>query len=213
MAEVALAVMLVIGAGLMIRTVYNLSGVDPGFDRSRLSRSRWPCRLSLRAARAAAAALSAAVRVASKDSRCAARAGHVGAAAEPAAQRQRHRHRQLHGAQAGPFENVDYYQSVMTGYFETMGIPIVEGRASQPATRFAGPGGDRQRDARQTFWKDRNPIGQQLEPAAAIACRLTVIGVAKDVKQGGVDKKTGTELYFLLDQFPRLIPTRSRRRR
>jgi ABC-type antimicrobial peptide transport system permease subunit len=27
-----------------------------------------------------------------------------------------------------------------------------------------------------------------------------VIGVAKDVKQGGVDKKTGTELYLLLDQ-------------
>src|ERR1051326_8300308 len=28
----------------------------------------------------------------------------------------------------------------------------------------------------------------------------TVVGVAKDVKQGGVDKKTGTELYFFLDQ-------------
>ena len=36
MAEVALAVTLVIGAGLLIRTVYNLSKVDAGFDRSRL---------------------------------------------------------------------------------------------------------------------------------------------------------------------------------
>ena len=36
MAEVALAVMLVVGAGLLLRTVYNLSAVDSGFDRSRL---------------------------------------------------------------------------------------------------------------------------------------------------------------------------------
>ena len=36
MAEVAMAVMLVIGAGLLLRTVYNLAKVDAGFDRSRL---------------------------------------------------------------------------------------------------------------------------------------------------------------------------------
>src|SRR5438128_3344565 len=36
MGEVALAVMLVINAGLLIRTVCNLTRVDAGFDRSRL---------------------------------------------------------------------------------------------------------------------------------------------------------------------------------
>jgi predicted lysophospholipase L1 biosynthesis ABC-type transport system permease subunit len=36
MAEVALAVMLVVSAGLLLRTVYNLTSVDAGFDRSRL---------------------------------------------------------------------------------------------------------------------------------------------------------------------------------
>jgi ABC-type antimicrobial peptide transport system permease subunit len=36
---------------------------------------------------------------------------------------------------------------------------------------------------------------------------VTVIGVAKDVKQGGLDQPTGTELYFLLDQLPRVFPT------
>ena len=35
-AEVALAVILVTGAGLLIRTVYNLANVDAGFNRSRL---------------------------------------------------------------------------------------------------------------------------------------------------------------------------------
>jgi ABC-type antimicrobial peptide transport system permease subunit len=31
-----------------------------------------------------------------------------------------------------------------------------------------------------------------------------VVGVAKDVKQGGVDQKTGTELYFFVDQIAAL---------
>src|SRR5262249_32899042 len=35
-AQVACAVMLVIGAGLLVRTVYNLTRIDAGFDRSRL---------------------------------------------------------------------------------------------------------------------------------------------------------------------------------
>ena len=59
----------------------------------------------------------------------------------------------------------------------------------------------------RTFWKDRNPIGQQVRQCCGDQIPwLTVVGVAKDVKQGGVDQKTGTELYFLLDQFPRLYP-------
>src|SRR5262249_23600312 len=35
-AQVAFAVMLVIGAGLLVKTVYNLTRIDAGFDRSRL---------------------------------------------------------------------------------------------------------------------------------------------------------------------------------
>ena len=35
----------------------------------------------------------------------------------------------------------------------------------------------------------------------------TVIGVAKDVKQGGVEKETGTEVYVSLDQLAMAAPT------
>ena len=53
----------------------------------------------------------------------------------------------------------------------------------------------------RTFWKDRNPIGQRLRPCCGDQIPwFTVVGVAKDVKQGGVDQKTGTEFYFLVDQ-------------
>ena len=33
---------------------------------------------------------------------------------------------------------------------------------------------------------------------------FTIVGVVRDVKQGGVSSKTGTELYFLADQGPQL---------
>ena len=59
-----------------------------------------------------------------------------------------------------------------------------------------------------TFWKGQNPIGQRLRPccfpgAAGPSDQVpwfTVIGVAKDVKQGGLDQKTGTEFYQLIEQ-------------
>ena len=35
---------------------------------------------------------------------------------------------------------------------------------------------------------------------------FTIIGVVKDVKQGGVEKDTGTELYFNVEQLPKSLP-------
>jgi putative ABC transport system permease protein len=205
MAEVGLAVMLVIGAGLLLRTVYNLTTVDAGFDRSRL--------------------VTFQVTLPQADyPQPTARAQLV--------QRVLDRLRGLPGVQAasamsglppnrpvnandteidnytappeGPFENVDYYQFVMTDYFETMGIPIVEGRGFQPTDATAtGPVAVVNETLVRTFWRDLNPIGQRLRPSGPPSAQIpwfTVVGVAKDVKQGGVDQKTGTEFYFLADQ-------------
>jgi putative ABC transport system permease protein len=108
----------------------------------------------------------------------------------------------------GPFENVDYYQNVMSDYFETLGIPIVQGRsfhASDAAS--SGMVAVVNETLVNTFWKGLNPIGQRLRPCCGDQIPwFTVIGVAKDVKQGGVDQKTGTEFYFLVDQTARVPP-------
>ena len=62
----------------------------------------------------------------------------------------------------GPFEAVDYYQSVMSDYFETMGIPIVQGRGFQPAdAASSGMVAVVNERLVNTFWKGRNPIGQR----------------------------------------------------
>jgi putative ABC transport system permease protein len=205
--EVALAMMLVTSAGLLLRTVYNLTHVDAGFDRSRLvtfsmtlpratmypgGRAQVYQRLldTLRAAPGVQAATamtdlplnrfvqSYAVRIES----------------EP-------------GAPAQTPETVDYYQFVMSDYFETMGVPIVAGRGFDRADMTSL---DRVAIVNETLanklWKGRNPVGQRVRPNLSASMGTaanpwhTVIGVAKDVKEGGVHREPGSELYLFTEQ-------------
>jgi predicted permease len=104
-----------------------------------------------------------------------------------------------------PAENVDYYQTVTPGYLETMGIPIVSGRGFEPGDVGGGPVALINEALARRFYTDRDPIGQRLKPGFSAALPwFTVVGVVKDVKQGGVDQDTGTELYALANQLPRL---------
>jgi predicted lysophospholipase L1 biosynthesis ABC-type transport system permease subunit len=45
------------------------------------------------------------------------------------------------------------------------------------------------------YYGDRSPLGRRIRPGGA-PFWLTVVGVVKDVKQGGLAEQTGTELYF-----------------
>ena len=208
MVEVALAVMLVIGAGLLIRTVYNLAEVDAGFDRSRLVTFQ----LSLPIADYPQPPLRAQLfqRLLDKLRGMPGIQAASGMSGLPPDRPLNANDTDIGNYTAppeGPFENVDYYQAVMTDYFETMGIPIVQGRSFQPSDAVSGPVVIVNESLVNTFWKDVNPIGQTLKPGFGPFANMpnfTVIGVAKDVKQRGVDQKTGTELYTLVDQVARL---------
>jgi predicted permease len=214
--EVALAMMLVVGAGLLLRTVGNLTRVDAGFDRSRLvtfsmtvprgaseggGRAEVYQRLldTLRAAPGVVAATAMSElpldrvvqRFATRVERGAPTTGATAATA----------------AAAPTTEVVDYYQFVMSGYFETMGIPIVAGRGFDHTDAASL---ERVVVVSETladrFWRGRNPIGARLRPNLSASLGTgenpwhTVIGVAKDVKEGGVDRDPGTELYLFVDQ-------------
>jgi predicted permease len=207
-AEVALAVVLVVGAGLMLRTVMNLLTVDAGFDQSRL------VTFALELPPARYASLEGQLQF---YQRLFARLETIPGVLRVSGMTGLPPNRQIDAndtdignytaPKEGPFENVDYYQRVAQGYFETMGIPIVEGRGFEATDTLGAPVAVVNETLVRTFWNDRNPIGQQIRQCCGNQLPwLTVVGVAKDVKQGGVDQKTGTELYFLLDQFPRLYP-------
>jgi len=113
-----------------------------------------------------------------------------------------------------PVEIIDYYQFVMGDYFETMGVPIVAGRGFELADAVSpGKVVIVNETLANRVWKGRSPIGQRVRPNLSAAIGFggdawhTVIGVAKDVKQGGVEKETGTELYVSLDQLAMAAPT------
>jgi predicted permease len=208
MTEVALAVMLVIGAGLLVRTVYNLATVDAGFDRSRLVTFS----ITLPAANYPRPSARAQLFQRLLDNLRAV-AGVQAATAMSGLPPNRPLNANdtdidnYTAPQGGPYENVDFYQNVMSDYFETMGIPIVEGRGFQRTD--AGQSGLAavvNETLVKTFWKGQSPIGQRLRICCGQNPWFTVVGVAKDVKQGGVDQKTGTEFYFSVDQTASVQP-------
>jgi predicted permease len=201
--EVALAVALVVGAGLLLRTVMNLSNVDSGFNRGQLVTF---------AVTLPNATYSKPEQVRTFYMRLLdelrATAGVQAVAAMsglPPLRQVNANDTDIEGYTPppdGPFANVDYYNTVTTGYVEAMGIPVVEGRAFQPTDALGATVMINQTMAR-TFYKDKSPIGRRVRPSGPPAANIpwfTIVGVLKDVKQGGVDKKTGTELYFNFEQ-------------
>ncbi len=151
MAEVAIAVMLVIGAGLLLRTVYNLTTIRRGV-RSFAPRNLLDdaAQRQLPAARGPRAGISKAPREASRRAGCSGCDSHVGAAAEPSAQRQRHRHRWLQGSAGGavrkrrllPERHVRLFRD--DGHSDRAGAQLSAGRHC-----LDGHGGGRQRNTRQ----------------------------------------------------------------
>ena len=96
-----------------------------------------------------------------------------------------------------PVQNMDYWQFAGPGYFETMGIPLLSGRGFTPSDDGgATPVAVVNQTAAELFWPDQDPVGRRLRPPAPDVPWFTVVGVAKDVKQGGLEAETGTEVYF-----------------
>jgi predicted permease len=203
--------MVVIGAGLLVRTVYNLTRVDAGFDPSRVATFSITLPLATSEAPGRGRTYQNILETLRAVPGIQAASAMSGLPPNRPLNANDTEIDNYTAPPEGPYENVDYYQNVMSDYFETMGIPMMQGRSFQPADA-ASSGLVTVVNERlvNTFWKDLNPIGQRLRPCCGDQVPwFTVIGVAKDVKQGGIDRETGTELYFFVDQLAKLPPPRA----
>jgi predicted permease len=206
-AEIALAVMLVTGAGLLLRSFNNLTSVDAGFDPENLAtfgvvlpqatypdgqqRVRFMTDLMRRLEEIPGVENAAAVQglppvrqVNANDTEF------EGVPQEP----------------GSPPQNVDFYQTVTPDYFTTLGIKIVEGRGFTPADAGGPPVFIVNEALAKRFYPGKSAIGRRMKPFGIDTVPwATIVGVARDVKQAGLEAEVGTELYFNYEQAPAYV--------
>jgi putative ABC transport system permease protein len=96
----------------------------------------------------------------------------------------------------GPIQNVDYYQIVSRDYFKTMEIRLMAGRLFDDRDVHGGPDVVIiNQTMGQTFWPGQDPLGRRIQPGMNDPL-CTIIGVVEDVKNAGIDRPAGTEIYL-----------------
>jgi predicted permease len=208
-AEIALAVMLVVAGGLLVQSFNNLTRVDAGFDAKHLVTFG----VVLPQATYGDSTRRAQF-VVDLVSRLKAIPGVSAAAAMSGLPPQRDvnaNDTDFEGVPTGPslpVLNVDYYQVVSVGYFDAMKIPIVQGRAFEPSDVGGPPVAIINEALARRFYPNLSPIGRRIRPCCDSPRSpqpwQTIVGVARDVKQGGLDQAAGTELYLSVEQSPLL---------
>jgi putative ABC transport system permease protein len=196
-AELALALVLLIGSGLMVKAFWKLQEVNAGFRPDHVL----SLRLSLpTSAYRDAAAIRAFYQ--SLNDRVNQLPGVVAAAPAsglPPARPINANDTAIEGfvpKPDGPIQNIDYYNSVGSRYFETIGARLVEGRffnASDGAD--ATPVLVVNQTLARTYWPNESAIGHRMRPGGAPNW-CTIVGVVADIKNAALDRATGTELFI-----------------
>jgi putative ABC transport system permease protein len=198
MAEVALALLLLLSAGLLLKSSWRLQQVNPGFNSEQVLKVRLnlpPSRYKEDAAIAAfyqrlieRLSVLPGVQAAGSTSSVLLRKVHhsIGVAIEG------------HPTPSGlrPQLPVD---SVSHGYFQVMAIPIIQGRAFTKQDKRDGlPVAIINQTAARRFWPNEDPIGKRFtfDEVGPKAQWLTVVGVVRDSKRQGADMEVRIECYL-----------------
>jgi predicted permease len=98
--------------------------------------------------------------------------------------------------EGGPIQNVDFYQSVSKDYFATMGISLMDGRTFESRDVQEAPEvAIINKAMAATFWPNQNALGRRVRPGGNKTW-CTIIGIVDDVKNAGLDRPAGTEIYL-----------------
>lgn len=205
-AEVAIAVVLLVGAGLLIRSVSELLSVPSGFDATNVLTARvWLPRpndsadaVYLDPARRLAFSREVLRRVrALPGVEAAAMSTQIPLGGYNAPLFFEAEGRNLADQDVRPV--IQNFQ-VSPGYFDVMRIPVISGRAFNALDQ---PGGEPvamiSASAARTIWGDETPIGKRVRFTTQMPW-LTIVGVAGDVRNRRLDEPPPPILYRSLEQ-------------
>jgi putative ABC transport system permease protein len=195
--QVALALMLLTGAGLLIRSFARLQQVDPGFD----ARGVVTMNLALPSAKYA----SDTSQIAFFDAllpRLAAIPGvrSAGAASSVPLTGGWNRSFTVEGisvpeGEVGPYGN---FRTVYPGFFATLRIPVVRGRGFTDADRAGAPRvAVVDQEMAKKYWPGQDPIGKRiaLDGTDEAPNWVQVVGVVGHTRQDGIDQEGRAQLY------------------
>ena len=194
--EVALAVVLLVGAGLLLRSFVRLSNQPVGFDPDHtlvftltLPDARYPGTESVSAFHR-----SVLDRVRALPGVAAAGATHALPFSGMDSVRGFVRDGEPRDAQTPPTSE---YRLVTPGYFAAMGIPIKRGREFTDADAAGAPGAIIVNESFATRYLAGDPLGQRIRQAGGAELPwLTVVGIAGDVRHFGLAAEIGPEMFW-----------------
>jgi predicted permease len=202
-AQVAIAFVLLVGAGLVGRSLIRLERVDAGFDGHNVMSARVTLNFSKYTTRQAVRAFTEQL-LARLD-------GTPGMTANAIASNFP-LNNAVSSSQAfiiggietkpGPGAPRGDFTSVSPRYFDVVGVPIKRGRTFLPTEGDSAsvPVVISQRLA-TTYWKNRDPIGTRISIDSGRTWNF-VVGVAGDVHQNGLNQDIVDEVYYPASVFP-----------
>jgi putative ABC transport system permease protein len=201
-AEIALSVALLVGAGLMLRSLARLQSIDPGFRADRvltmevaLPETRYE---GMAVARFYQRLLDRVRRLPAVRSAAVARNVPL-SGGDPSLNFVIENRPALSSAEQPRAK----YRAVSAGYFESMRVPLLAGRAFEESDAENSPGVVIINDAMaRRFWPGENPIGRRMKAGFDDAPWCTIVGVVANIKHAGLDAETQPEMYYPYLQVP-----------
>jgi putative ABC transport system permease protein len=194
--EVALALVVLCGAGLMITSMSRLLGVDPGFDPKNVLTMRMS--LPQEDMYTGPPAHEQFCRDLNEHVGAIPGVVGVGAVGHLPFRGNAGRGFLVEGhPDPGPENQAGANYSVACpGYFSALGVPVLEGREFGPQDTVASPGAIviNQSMAKQ-YWPKEDPVGRAIHLGGADGPRLTIVGVVRDVRHWGLDQDMRPQFF------------------